>query len=62
MLKDELLLYNNITSSFQINLYQQKIDFLMYMIVITYSDIVFSVSRLVYFLTNSELLYQAAAD
>src|SRR5204863_3754117 len=62
MSKNELLFYNNITSSFQINLYQQKISFLMYAAVITHSDIVFAVSQLVCFLTNSEFLHQVITD
>jgi|SRR5437667_398136 len=62
MSKDELLSYNNVTSSSQINLYQQKIGFLMYVTVVTHSDIAFAVSQLVCFLTNLGLLHQAAAD
>ena len=58
MSKNELFFYNNVASSFQINLYQQKIDFLMYAAVITHSDIAFAVSQLAYFLTNSESLHQ----
>ena len=62
MLKDELLSYNNVALSFQINLYQQKISFLMYVTVVTCSDIAFAVSWLVCFLTNLKLLHQAATD
>ncbi len=62
MSKNELLFYNNVTLSFQINLYQQKISFLMYTAVITHSDIAFAVSQLAHFLINLKLLYQAAAD
>ena len=59
MSKDELLFYNNVALSFQINLYQWKISFLMYATIITHSDIAFAVSSswLVCFLTNSEFLY-----
>ena len=62
MSKNELLFYNNIILSFQINLYQWKISFLMYAAVITCSDIAFAVSWLAHFLMNSEFLHQAAAD
>ena len=62
MLKDELLLYNDVALSSQINLYQQKISFLMYVTVITCSDIAFAVSWLACFLTNSEFLHQVTAD
>ncbi len=62
MSKDELLFYNNVALFFQINLYQWKINFLIYATVITHSDITFSVFRLVCFLMNSELLYQAVTD
>ena len=44
MSKDKLLSYNNITTVLQINLYQQKISFLMYVTVVTCSDIAFAVS------------------
>ena len=62
MSKDELLLYNNIALFSQINLYQQKISFLMYVAVITCPDIAFAVSQLACFLTNSGPLHQVAAD
>ena len=60
--KNELFFYNDIALSFQINLYQQKISFLMYVIVITCSDIAFTVSWLVYFLMNLKLLHQVITD
>ena len=46
MSKNELLFYNDdyIALPFQINLYQWKIDFLMYATVVTCSDIAFAVS------------------
>ena len=62
MLKDELLSYINVAQFFQINLYQWKISFLMYVTVIIHSDIAFAVSWLAYFLMNSESLHLAAAD
>ena len=62
MSKNEFLFYNNVASSFQINLYQQKISFLMYAAVITHSNIAFAVSWLACFLMNSESLHQAVTD
>ena len=62
MSKDELFFYNDVASSSQINLYQWKIDFLMYAAVITCSDIAFAVSWLVHFLMNLKSLYQAAIN
>ena len=44
MSKNEFLFYNDVALSFQINLYQQKIDFLIYVTVITCSDIAFAIS------------------
>jgi len=44
MSKNELFFYTDIALSFQINLYQQKISFLMYVTVIICSDIVFVIS------------------
>ncbi len=62
MSKDKLLSYTDVVSFSQINLYQQKISFLMYATVVTHSDIAFAVSWLAHFLTNSGSLHQAAAD
>ena len=62
MSKNELLFYNNVALSFQINLYQWKIGFLMYVTVITCSDIAFAVSQLVCFLMNLRFLHQVTAD
>ena len=62
MLKDELLLYNDVALSSQINLYQRKVGSLMYAAVITRPDIAFAVSRLARFLTNPGPLHQTAAD
>ena len=62
MSKDELLSYNDVASSSQINLYQRKVGSLMYAAVITRPDIAFAVSRLARFLTNPGPLHQAAAD
>ena len=57
MSKNELLSYTDVALFSQINLYQQKINFLMYAAVITHSDIVFAVSWLVCFLINLESLH-----
>ena len=57
MSRDELLLYNDVTSPAQINLYQQKISFLMYVTVVICSDIAFAVSWLIHFLINLKSLY-----
>ena len=62
MLKKELLLYSNVALSFQINLYQWKVGFLIYVVVISWPDIAFAVSWLARYLTNPGLLHQAAAD
>jgi len=62
MLKDELLFYIDIAQLFQINLYQQKIDFLMYAAVITCPDIAFAVSQLAHFLMNLRSLHLATAN
>jgi len=62
MLKDELLFYNDVTLSSQINLYQQKVGFLMYAAVVTHSDIAFAVSQLACFLTNLGPLHQATVN
>ena len=62
MSKNELFSYNNVALSFQINLYQQKISFLMYATVITHPDIAFAVSQLAHFLMNPGPLHQAAAN
>src|SRR5436190_20244651 len=62
MSKNELLPYNNIASFSQINLYQRKIDSLMYAAIISRPDIVFVISRLARFLTNPGPEHQAAAD
>ncbi len=62
MSRDELLPYNDVASSSQINLYQRKVGSLMYAAVVTRPDIAFAVSRLARFLTNPGPLHQAAAD
>ena len=62
MSKNELFFYNNVALLFQINLYQQKISFLMYATVITCSDIAFAVSWLTHFLINLKSLHQVITD
>jgi hypothetical protein len=62
MSRDELLPYDGVASSSQINLYQRKVGSLMYAAVVTRPDIAFAVSRLARFLTNPGPLHQAAAD
>src|SRR6266536_1072920 len=62
MSKDDLLPYNDVALSSQINLYQRKVGSLMYAAVITRPDIAFAVSRLARFLTNPGPLHQTAAD
>ena len=62
MSKNELFFYNDIVLSFQINLYQQKIDFLMYAAVVTHSNIVFAVFQLICFLMNLKFLHQVTTD
>ena len=57
MSKDELFLYDGMTLSGQISLYQQKVRSLIYAAVITQPNIVFVVSRLACYLINPGSIY-----
>jgi hypothetical protein len=52
MLKEELLLNEDIASHKEITKYQRKIGSLLYIVVITQPDIAFVISRLSKFITN----------
>ena len=54
--------YDEKISSQQIHLYQKKIESILYILIITRSDIVKTASKLLEFLQNSSSHHHAAAD
>jgi hypothetical protein len=62
MLKEELLLNNDIASHKEITKYQRKIGSLLYAAVITRLDIAFAVSRLSRFIMNPRTKHHEGAD
>src|SRR5438034_2566271 len=54
--------YDEKISFQQIHLYQKKIEFILYMSMITRSDLVKTASKLSEFLQNSSLCYHAVTD
>jgi hypothetical protein len=62
MLKEELLLYEDIASYKRITKYQRKIGSLLYIVVITRPDVAFVVSRLSRFMTNPRPKHHEGAD
>jgi hypothetical protein len=62
MLREELLLYEDIASYKRITKYQRKIGSLLYTAVITQPDVAFAVSRLSRFITNPRPKHHEAAD